>query len=254
MVVRSLPLSVRFYLYSLYIEQHVKPKYGHTGRKWWIHERPRPELRVALSTLSRYIVTPHVSKHRLFVWLKGEIVPDHQLIVVARDDDYFFGVLHARPHELWALRMGTSLEDRPRYTPTSTFGTYPFPWPPGKEDQSDPKVQTIAEAARELVRLRDEWLAGDDERPKTNDERDPAHPSSVVSRRSSSDRTLTNLYNRRPDWLAEAHRRLDAAVFDAYGWPPGLSDDEILARLLALNLERAAVQAAGTVEQADDEE
>jgi len=55
-------------------------------------------------------------------------------------------------------------------------------------------------------------------------------------------RTLTNLYNRRPDWLDQAHRRLDAAVFDAYGWPHDLSDDEILARLLALNLERAAAQ------------
>jgi hypothetical protein len=53
---------------------------------------------------------------------------------------------------------------------------------------------------------------------------------------------LTNLYNRRSDWLTEAHRRLDAAVFDAYGWPHDLSDDEILARLLPLNLERAAVQ------------
>ena len=57
------------------------------------------------------------------------------------------------------------------------------------------------------------------------------HSSSVVGRPSSlKDRTLTNLYNRRPDWLAEAHRRLDAAVFDAYGWPRDLGDDAILAR------------------------
>ena len=52
-------------------------------------------------------------------------------------------------------------------------------------------------------------------------------------------RTLTNLYNARPAWLAAAHQRLDAAVFDAYGWPHDLSDEEVLARLLALNLERA---------------
>ena len=53
-------------------------------------------------------------------------------------------------------------------------------------------------------------------------------------------RTLTNLYNQRPAWLVNAHRALDEAVAAAYGWPAGLGDDDILARLLALNLERAA--------------
>ena len=52
-------------------------------------------------------------------------------------------------------------------------------------------------------------------------------------------RTLTNLYNERPTWLALAHQKLDAAVFAAYGWDPAMSDEEILERLLALNLERA---------------
>ena len=52
-------------------------------------------------------------------------------------------------------------------------------------------------------------------------------------------RTLTALYNTRPAWLDLAHRTLDAAVLAAYGWPKDLTDDEILARLLALNLERA---------------
>lgn len=52
-------------------------------------------------------------------------------------------------------------------------------------------------------------------------------------------RTLTNLYNERPTWLDVAHRKLDAAVFAAYGWDAGMSDDELLAKLLALNLERA---------------
>jgi hypothetical protein len=52
-------------------------------------------------------------------------------------------------------------------------------------------------------------------------------------------RTLTNLYNQRPTWLDLAHRKLDAAVCDAYGWPHDLADEEVLERLLALNLERA---------------
>ena len=80
--------------------------------------------------------------------MSKDILPDHQLIAIARDDDYFFGVLHSRLHEVWSLRMGTSLEDRPRYTPTTTFETFPFPWPPGHEDTSSPVYQAIAEAAR----------------------------------------------------------------------------------------------------------
>ena len=65
-------------------------------------------------------------KHRLFAWLDARVCPDHQLIVIARDDDTTFGILHSRFHEVWALRKGTSLEDRPRYTPTTTFETFPF--------------------------------------------------------------------------------------------------------------------------------
>ena len=75
----------------------------------------------ALEGLSRYIATPRVAEHRLFVWLDSRVCPDCQLIVVARDDDTTFGILHSRFHEAWSLRLGTSLEDRPRYTPTTTF-------------------------------------------------------------------------------------------------------------------------------------
>jgi hypothetical protein len=56
--------------------------------------------------------------------------------------------------------------------------------------------------------------------------------------RELAKRTLTNLYNQRPTWLALAHQKLDSAVFAAYGWPDSLTDDEILERLLALNLHR----------------
>ena len=173
--------------------------------------------------LRRFIATPAVAKHRLFVWLSSSNIPDHQLYAIAREDDYFFGVLHSCPHELWALRMGTALEDRPRYTPTTTFETYPFPWPPGTEPQGDPLVEAIAEAARDLVEKRDRWL-------------NPEGASEAELKK----RTLTNLYNERPTWLALAHEKLDRAVLDAYGWPHDLSDEELLERLLALNLERAS--------------
>jgi hypothetical protein len=185
-------------------------------------------MRSALAPLSRYIATLTVSKHRLFAWLEHPTLPDHQLIVFARDDDYFFGVLHSEPHELWARGTGTQLREAEsgfRYTPTSTFETFPFPWSPGQEPKGDPRVQAIAQAARELVQKRDGWLnppgAGEAELKK---------------------RTLTNLYNERPAWLDLAHRKLDEAVLDAYGWPHGLGDEEILGRLLELNLQRSALR------------
>jgi len=125
---------------------------------WWLHRRPAPDMRDAVTNLPRFIVTPKIVKHRLFTWVNSQIISDCQLYCVARADDYFFGVLHSRAHELWALRMGTSLEYRPRYTPTTTFETFLFPWPPGQEPKDDPKVKAIAEAARAPAQKRDAWL------------------------------------------------------------------------------------------------
>ena len=178
-------------------------------------------MRQAIQPLQRFIATPVVAKHRLFVWMHQPMLPDHQLLVVARSDDYFLGVLHSRAHELWSLRLCTWLGvgNDPRYTPTTTFETFPFPWPPGREPAGDPRV---AAAAADLVAKRDAWL-------------NPPGASAA----DLKTRTLTNLYNQRPTWLALAHARLDRAVLDAYGWPHDLADDDLLGRLLALNGERA---------------
>ena len=73
-------------------------------------------MRRALSGLSRFLVTPRVSKHRLFAWLDRDVLPDCQLIVFARADDYFFGVLHSRPHEVWALAWARRLRKRTRFS------------------------------------------------------------------------------------------------------------------------------------------
>lgn len=190
--------------------------------QWWQYARPRAEMREALKGKTRFIATPGVSKHRIFVWQPLEVLCNQGTLVFARDDDYFFGVVHSKTHELWARATGTQLREAEsgfRYTPTSTFETFPFPWAPGKEPTQDSRVKAIATAAKELVELRDNWLK--------------AEPG-------DKKRTLTNLYNKRPTWLANAHHKLDEAVFAAYGWPVDLSDDEILARLLALNLERSS--------------
>ena len=208
-----------------YAKVKVKPQ-RETSRttisSWWLHERPRPEMRDALQNLERFIVTPRVSKHRLFVWLDKRTLPDSATIAIARDDNYTFGVLHSRFHQLWALAMGTQLESRPRYTPTTCFETFPFPEP------TEGQGNAIAVAAERLNELREGWL-----NPVTDDDQ-PALTGNTLRQR-----TLTNLYNDRPTWLANIHDALDVAVAAAYGWPADLADEEVLERLLALNYNRA---------------
>ena len=212
---------------------------------WWRHLRPRPEMWRALDSLSRYIATPCIAKHRLFAWHDARICPDHALIVVARDDDTTFGILHSRFHEAWSLRLGTSLENRPRYTPSTTFETFPFPrgLAPNvlaTDCAADPRAAAIADAAQRLVELRDRWL-NPPEWVEWLHEPVPGYPTRPGPRDEAAatalkTRTLTSLYNARPTWLADAHAALDAAVATAYGWPADISDDDALAELLALNL------------------
>ncbi len=249
-----------------YVVQHVKPEREKNNREayrkyWWRHAEARPGMRAALKGLPRYIATPHVSKHRIFVWVDAAVLPDQMLIVTTRSDDTTFGILHSRFHELWSLRMGTSLEDRPRYTPTTTFETFPFPEGLTPHDTlTGRNAEAIAEAARKLNLLRDNWLnppewvdwlrtpeeekAGYPARPIAKVDADVGRDSSrLVGLKSDlQKRTLTNLYNARSAWLDNAHKTLDAAVAKAYGWndyTPEMPDEEILRRLLVLNLARA---------------
>jgi hypothetical protein len=151
-----------------YVVQYVKPERDHNrdaNRKtyWWRFGRTGEDVRSALKPIARYLATPHVAKHRLFVWLPASVLPDKMLIVIARSDDTAFGILQSRFHELWALRLGTSLEDRPRYTPTTCFETFPFPEGltpnlPASAYAADPRAEAIAEAARRLNELREHWL------------------------------------------------------------------------------------------------
>ncbi len=130
--------------------------------KWWLYGDPRPAMRNALAPLSRFIATPRVSKHRIFAWLSPSVCLDSAAVAFAREDDTTFGILHSRFHELWALRMGTTLEDRPRYTPSTTFETFPFPagLEPNRKpaDYDNPHAQAIADAAKRFNELRENWL------------------------------------------------------------------------------------------------
>ena len=108
------------------------------------------------------------------------------------------------------------MEDRPTYTPTTCFETFPFPEP------DDAQRAAIGHAAARLNELREGWLNPPD-----------------ATEAELKKRTLTNLYNQRPTWLANAHATLDAAVADAYAWPANLPDPAILENLLAFNLQRS---------------
>src|ERR1035437_6145195 len=116
-----------------YVRTNVKPERVKNNREtyrrlWWQHVEARPAMRTALAPLKRFLCTTRVSKHRLFVWLQAPTLPDSATFAFARADDFFFGVLHSRIHEVWALKQGTRLETRPRYTPTTCFETFPFPF------------------------------------------------------------------------------------------------------------------------------
>jgi type II restriction/modification system DNA methylase subunit YeeA len=249
-----------------HVRTFVKPEVERTAQArdfWWLHWRNRPDMNAALATLSRFIATPRVSKHRLFTWLESPSYPDSALIVFARSDDYFFGILHSRVHEVWSRLQGTQLREKEsgsRYTPTTSFETFPFPR--ATVDQTE----AISAAAQSLDELRENWLNP----PEWTKEEILEFPGSIdgpwaryihdaqstgigtvkyprivpkgdTEAEQLKKRTLTNLYNERPTWLDLSHRRLDEAVFAAYGWESTLSDEEILSRLLALNHERIAV-------------
>ena len=240
-----------------HVAEHVLPvrrtnKRAAYARLWWRHVEPRPGMHRALGGLPRFIVTPTVAKHRLFAWSNSRTLPDHQLIAIARADDVTFGVLHSRFHTAWALRLGTALEDRPRYTPSTTFETFPFPH--GLQpDLSEGAVlghargSAIACAARSLVQARDRWLNPPElviaVRERVDGFPDRLVPKDLAASAVLRRRTLTALYNTRGTaagaWLDGLHASLDQAVAAAYGWPADLADEAVLAELLNLNQERA---------------
>lgn len=176
----------------VHVQKLVKPIRDAVRRKnhrdkWWLFGETRPGMRAALTSLRRYIATPLVSKHRLFVWVPINVIPENLVVVIAREDDYFWGVLSSAIHELWARRQATQLreaESGTRYTPTTTFETFPFPWLPGQEpaETEDKRVFAIAQAARELNSLRENWL-------------NPSGVGITISQKQVNKRTLTNLYN-----------------------------------------------------------
>ena len=296
----------------------ITKREAYLATKYWLLKRASNDFRKATKTLSRFIATPRVAKHRFFVFLDATFLPDSRLNAIARSDDLTFGILSSRIHEVWSLANASmhGVGNDPTYNAKSCFETFPFPpgltpadtahqqtetieggalipahlndepneararrlsgaisksaayEPPaaalpapvqrhGSSTSTSTKTSAIAiaNAAKKLSDLRDHWLnptewtqALKEVTPLGMDQ--SPYPDRIVPKTGISEadlkalqkRTLTNLYNLRPAWLAMAHQQLDAAVAAAYGWSdytPEMADDEILKRLLGLNLTRA---------------
>ncbi len=224
---------------------HVKPERDQNNRDtyrkaWWVFGEPRRDLRPALAGLPRYVATVETAKHRLFVFQPAAVLPDNMLVCIATADAFNLGVLSSRIHGAWAPAAGGWLGfgNDPRYNKTRCFDPFPFP------AATPAQTAEIAALAEELDALRKARLA--------------AHPHL----------TLTGLYNvlaairagqpltpgdrdvldaGHVEVLRHLHDRLDAAVAAAYGWPADLPAAAIVERVVALNRERAAEEAAGQV-------
>lgn len=210
--------------------------------RWWIHQRARRNMRQAIAGLDRFLVTVEVAKHRTFRWAPSGVLPSGSLVVFARSDDFFLGILESRFHKLWARETHNPLENRPRYRIGHSFESFPFPdgLTPSTELpalMANPLARAIANEAQALTRARDNALTS-----------------------GATRMDITELYDLRDEgraaWLTAAHERLDRAVGAAYGFAPNLSDDEVLALLgeLHRNRQGAALEGEGNTQGPEDNE
>lgn len=206
--------------------------------RWWTFGKPREDLRPALLALPRFIATVETSKHRVFQFLDGSVLPDNMLVAISSADAFALGVLSSSVHGIWAGRAGGTLEDRPRYNKSRCFDPYPFP---ACSDDLKERIRRIAEDL--------------DAHRKA---RQAEHPKLTLTQMYNVLEKLKSCETLDPDderikaqglvlILKEFHERLDALVFEAYGWPATLSDDDILDRLVRLNAERAREETQGDV-------
>jgi hypothetical protein len=220
----------------------VKPERDQNKRaayrdNWWIFAEPRARFRASVAGLPCYVATSEVGKHRFFTLLDGATFPDGALIALTLPDAFHLGVLSSRFHVVFALAAGGTLEDRPRYQTTNCFDPFPFP------AATDAQRSKIARLAEELDAHRKRAQAEHGLGLTTIYnvlERLRAGEALTPKEKLVHDRALVST-------LRLLHDDLDSAVAAAYGWPPDLSDAEILERLVALNAERAAEEAQGRV-------
>jgi hypothetical protein len=250
----------------------VKPERDQNKRasyrdKWWIFAEPRPAMRAALKGLRRYIVTPYTAKHRPFIFIEGDALPDAMAYAIASDDAFFLGTLSSRIHVVFALSAGGRLGvgNDPRYTSNQTF--LPFPFPDCTEKQKE-RIRALAEeldAHRKRAQQQHHLGLTDIynvlEKLRAANVRDGEVVSSGLTAPTQDAGAANGI--RTPEALTpkeraihdaalvstlkQLHDDLDRAVADAYGWPWPMTDAEILERVVALNAQRAAEEAQGKI-------
>ncbi|MCP4678313.1 MAG: class I SAM-dependent DNA methyltransferase [Deltaproteobacteria bacterium] len=228
-----------------WVSERVKPERDQNKRatyrnNWWIFGEPRKDFRPALVGLDRYIATVETSKHRFFVFLDGDILPDNKLVNIAMDDAFSLGVLSSRMHVVWAVVSGGRLGvgNDPVYVKSSCFEKFPFP------DCSDDQKQRIRDLGEALDAHRKARQA---EHPKLTI---TGMYNALQKLRSGEELTKKEKAIHEQGLvsvLKKIHDDLDVAVADAYGWPHDLADEEILERLVALNFDRAEEEKRGTI-------
>ena len=226
-----------------HVLHHVKPERDVNRREpirriWWRFGWERPVWRAAASGLRRYIATCRTAKHRVFMFLPIETLPESKIVAIADDRAISLGVLSSSLHIAWALRTGSFLEDRPNYNHADCFNKFPFP------------------ACTKAHHVRISSLAEDLDAHRKRQQ--VAHPTlTITGMYNVLDKLRNNVEFTEKDRvihqqglvsvLKQIHDDLDAAVFDAYGWPRDLSDEQILEKLVALNAERAEEERTGHV-------
>ncbi len=227
------------------VVEKVKPERDHNPRaiyrdRWWVFGEPRAMIRPALAHIARFIATPETARRRYFVFLSREVLPDNAIVAIALDDSFHLGVLSSRAHSVWALAAGGGLGVRhePRYNKTRCFD--PFPFPDATETQRK-RIRAFAD------RLDAHRRARQAERPTLTLNAMYAALEKLRAAETLTDKDKEIHALGLVSVLQQMHDELDAAVFDAYGWPATLTDEEILERVVKLNAERAAEERDGRV-------
>lgn len=217
-------------------------------KNWWLHGRPRSEIRPALAGLPRYIATVETAKHRLFQFLDASILPDNKLIAIALDDAFCLGVLSSRLHAAWALAAGSWLGvgNDPVYVKSRCFETFPFPAADtGLTPTLTDKIRQLAEQIDAHRKRQQAKHAGVALTGIYNVlEKLRAGQALTAKEKTLHEHGLVGV-------LGSLHDELDAAVLASYGWTDlhtlTAAPDALLARLVALNAQRAAEEAKGTI-------
>jgi hypothetical protein len=207
-------------------------------QNWWLFRRSNEQLRAALAGLPRYIATVETTKHRVFQFLDASIKPEHRLVVTGSDDAFLLGVLSSRFHVVYALAAGGTLEDRPVYNKSRCFDTFPFPEANARQRE---KIAALAERLdqhRKQVHAK-HGLGLTAIYNVLAVVREASRPLNAKEKRIYDDAQIIVLRHH--------HDELDVAVAAAYGWPVTISEDDILARLSALNAARAAEESRGKI-------